>query len=510
MVLNRSVSGQKPPDDPVSEQRRSEEDVSLETGASVEATTNTKVAEPPYTIFDLWRRYLLMSLLSLIGIWSAISNSIYFPAIPTLEREFDVSSEAINLTMVAYLVLQGLAPTLVSNFADTYGRRPMVLIAFCVYIGANIGLAVCNTYWLLVFLRCVQAGGIAQVIAINSGIAGDVCVPANRGAFVGVVSGMLLVGQAFGSLIGSALIARWNWRAVFVFLAIGAGVTLLFIFVFLTETCRSIAGNGSVRPKNPIHIAPALYFPGYKEHMNNNRCTIRPRVKLDFLAPWRILIRAKVMAVLLPGGLQFTAWTMSLTSLSTALENDPWNYSVFHVGLMYLPQGICCLVASLLAGRMLNYYYGWRRGKFDKKYEDCEKEQRPPFNKIRVRLDLAIIPTICTLLGLLLFGWTLDKETSVVGVVIGTCFTSFGTSSFIAIVTTMLVDLYPSRGLASTSCVNFVRCILAAAFIAALDRMVKSMGIGWVYTLMAALCLVANLLLIYVVVQHLKHLKRNL
>ncbi|QEL61691.1 hypothetical protein CJJ09_003844 [Candidozyma auris] len=158
-----------------------------------------------------------MSLLSLIGIWSAISNSIYFPAIPTLEREFDVSSEAINLTMVAYLVLQGLAPTLVSNFADTYGRRPMVLIAFCVYIGANIGLAVCNTYWLLVFLRCVQAGGIAQVIAINSGIAGDVCVPANRGAFVGVVSGMLLVGQAFGSLIGSALIARWNWRAVFVF-----------------------------------------------------------------------------------------------------------------------------------------------------------------------------------------------------------------------------------------------------------------------------------------------------
>lgn len=176
MVLNRSVSGQKPPDDPVSEQRRSEEDVSLETGASVEATTNTKVAEPPYTIFDLWRRYLLMSLLSLIGIWSAISNSIYFPAIPTLEREFDVSSEAINLTMVAYLVLQGLAPTLVSNFADTYGRRPMVLIAFCVYIGANIGLAVCNTYWLLVFLRCVQAGGIAQVIAINSGIAGDVCV----------------------------------------------------------------------------------------------------------------------------------------------------------------------------------------------------------------------------------------------------------------------------------------------------------------------------------------------
>lgn len=464
---------------------------------------------PPYTIFTHWRRYLLMFLLSISGIWSAISNSIYFPALPTLTKEFGVSLEAMNLTVVAYLVLQGITPTFAANFADTYGRRPMFLLAFCIYIGANIGLAVCDAYWLLIFLRCVQAAGIAQVIAINSGIAGDVCVPANRGFFVGVVSGMLLVGQAFGSLIGSALISRWSWRAVFVFLSIGAVVTLIFVFVLLTETCRSIVGNGSIRPKNLLYAAPALCLPSYKQYLNDDRTTLAPRVPLDFLAPWRILIQPTSIAVLLPSGLQFTAWTMCLTSLSTALEDDPWNYSVMHVGLMYLPQGICCLVASILSGRVLNDYYTWRRNKYEEKYKDIDKKSRPPFNKIRVRLDVAIVPTICTLLGLLLFGWMLDKQGSIVGVVIGLCFASFGSSSFIAIVTTMLVDLYPARGLASTACVNLVRCILGAAFVAALDQMEQTMGIGGVYTLMAGLCLVTNILLVGVVMQYLKRLKNG-
>lgn len=464
---------------------------------------------PPYTVFHSWRLYMLMSLLSVIGIWSSVLNLIYFPALPTLMREFGVSLEKMNLTVVAYLVLQGVTPTFTANFADTYGRRPLVLIAFIVYIGASIGLAVSRTYWLLVFLRCVQAAGIAQVIAINSGIAGDVCVPLNRGAFVGVVSGMLLVGQAFGSLIGAALISTWDWRAVFYFLAIGAGATLVFVFFLLPETCRSIVGNGSVKPNNPIHAAPALILPGFSKHMNNDRSTLATRVPLDFLAPWRILIKPTVLAVLLPSGLQFASWTMCLTSLSSSLEHEPYNYSVMRVGYMYLPQGICCLAASMLAGRVLNDYYGWRHRKYQEKYAEHEKESRPPFNKVRVRLDVAILPIFMTLLGLLLFGWSLDKKGHVVAIVIGLCFASFGASSFIAIVTTMLVDLYPARGLASTSCVNLVRCVLAAVFVAALDLMKSSMGLGGLYTLMAALCLASNFLLVCVVVQYLKKLNRG-
>lgn len=462
---------------------------------------------PPFTIFTGIRRTFLIVLLSVVGMWSAISNSIYFPALPTLTEYFNVSSELMNVSVVAYLLSQGLMPTITSNLSDSLGRRPVILASFAVYIGANIGLSQTNVYWLLAVLRCVQAAGIAPVIAVSSGLSGDVCTRANRGAFVGIVSGMLLVGQAFGSLIGSGLISTWDWRAVFVFLAIGAGVTLVFLIVFLTETSRSIVGNGSVRPKNLLYAAPALGMPMYRKHLTNDTSTLAPRVEIDFLSPFKILIQPKVICVLLPGGLQFASWTMCLTSLSTNLEKSPYNYSVSHVGLLYLPQGICCLVGALIAGKVLNMYYKWQRDKYDRKYADADESCVPRFNNLRVRLDVSIIPIVCTLFGLLLFGWMLDRNASVAGVVIGLCFVSFGCACFVAIMTTMLVDLYPTRGSASTSCVNLARCFLAAAGVAALDKMCSTMGIGWCYTLLTGLCFATSVLLVLVVVHHLKGLK---
>ena len=49
-------------------------------------------------------------------------------------------------------------------------------------------------------------------------------------------------------------------------------------------------------------------------------------------------------------GVQFSAWTMSLTTLLTELETR-FGYSKLHTGLMYLPQGLCCLVASFGTAR---------------------------------------------------------------------------------------------------------------------------------------------------------------
>lgn len=463
---------------------------------------------PPYSIFTGAKRLVLMVLLSVIGVWSAISNSIYFPAIPTLTKSFGVSYEAINLSLVAYLVCQGVVPTITSNLADVHGRRLVVLISFCIYIGACVGISQARAYWLLVFLRCVQAGGIAPVIAINSGISGDVCTASDRGGFVGVVSGMLLVGQAFGSLLGSGLISRWGWRAIFVFLAIGAGITFVFIFLLLPETGRSLVGNGSVVPA-PIYRAPVMCLPPIKKKLVNSTATLAPKQKLDILAPYKILIQPTVIAVLVPSGLQFTAWTMSLTSLSVALESAPFNYSIPHVGLMYLPQGICCLLGSVVSGKTLNRYYRYRWEKHEAKYGQVNSPHYIPFNNIRVRLDCSVVPMCLTQAGLLLFGWLLGQSKGAAPAIVGTCLVSFGTASFISIVTTMLVDLHPANGSASTSCVNLVRCLLAAAGVAALDSMVANLGIGVCYTIMAGLCLVSYLMLLYVVYRHLTQLKQQ-
>ncbi|CAK7891615.1 MFS antiporter Qdrp1 [[Candida] anglica] len=453
---------------------------------------------PPYSIINPTERVFFVVLLSLVGLWSTMSSPIYFPALPVLSQYFKVSEPVMNLSVVAYLLSQGIAPTFSSNFADTIGRRPVILVSLVIFIAACIGLSQTDVYWLLAVLRCVQAAGIAPVIAINSGIGGDITTRAERGGFVGIISGVQLMGNGFGGLIGSGLMASFDWRAIFIFLAIGGGCTLIVASVFLPETKRSIVGNCSIMPAKLINRSPILNAPFIKKRLTNDYRTLDKAESLDLLAPFRILIKRSVVFTLFACGLQFAAWTMVLTSISTVLEKE-YHYSILHVGLIYLPQGIACLVASIITGRFLNWYYCQKKSAYDKKYASIDPSERPPFNIYRTRLDVLLPGAIIMTSGLLIFGWCLEYKQHIISIIISSCMISFSASSFMAAGTTMLVDLYPGKGSTSTSCLNLVRCSLAAVGTGVLSNLTSAMGVGGCYTLMAGFCAIAYILLVVVV-----------
>jgi len=136
-----------------------------------------------------------------------LSANIYFPVIPAISRDLGVSVEQINVSVVVYMVVQGVAPSFFGSICDVLGRRPVYLFTFvmCVfafaaeaplavltlifarsYLGACAGLASCHEYWLLLVLRCVQAAGSSSTIAIGSGAIGDIAPPKDRGLFIAV------------------------------------------------------------------------------------------------------------------------------------------------------------------------------------------------------------------------------------------------------------------------------------------------------------------------------------
>ncbi|KAG5420704.1 QDR1 [Candida metapsilosis] len=464
----------------------------------------------PYTIFHKFEKFQLVIILSLVGFWSTVSSPIYFPALPTLTSYFHTTEDIMNISVVCYLLLQGITPTISSNLADTFGRRPVILASILIFIAACIALSQTNVYWLLAVLRCIQAAGIAPVIAISSGVSGDVCTPENRGGMVGTVSGLQLLGNGLGGLIGAALISGFHtWRSIFVFLAIGGGVTFVLAFFILAETSRRIVGNGTIMPKNLIHKSMTIYLPSFQKKMTNDYMTIASKKPFDILGPFRIFIQKEIFLTLLPSGLHFAAWTMVLTSLSTELESSKYNYGVMHVGLIYLPQGIACLLGSMFIGKFMNWYYRKRKTAYDKQVEDLPLDQRPPFNQVATRLTLCVAPAVLMIVGLIIFGWCIQYNRHIISIIISTILIAFSSSVFISICTTLLVDLHPGQGSASTSCLNLMRCWLAALGVGVLDKMLDAMDLGGTYTLIAGLCLLCDLCLIYVLHSASKRIKQN-
>lgn len=465
----------------------------------------------PFTVFEKQDRLLLMLILPMIGFWSAVLSPIYFPAIPIVAKYFDISNALLNISVVTYLIFQGLAPAVSSSLADYFGARPVLVCSVLGYTAVCIAISQTNVYWLFLVLRCLQLALIAPVIAIASGVSGDVCTRENRGGFIGTVGGFQLIGSGFGAVIGSALISGFNtWRSIFVFLAIGGGVTLFIATIILPETSRQHVGNGLIYPKGFQHKLLLLYLPHFSKKLTNHVETIEPRRPFDILATFRLLLHWDMIIVLVPCGIIFAAWTCMLAEISTVLELDPFNYSVIHVGLVYLPQGLITLPGSIISGKLLNKYYAYRldeyinAGEAQKSKEQYEKEQRgedvseenmlnseepldrPAFDYSRARLDICLIPIGVFIIGLTMFGWCLQYKLNIATIYVSSIMVALSLTVIISAVTTVVVDMNPSQGNSLASCVNIMRCWLGALFVGVLDKMISKMGLGGCFTFFAA------------------------
>lgn len=453
-------------------------------------TVSLKEDEPPYTILNYNEICIVVLLLSCCGFWSAVSNSIYFPALTVVERSFRVSPELNNVSIVAYLVLQGLSPTFMSFFADLYGRRPCLCASLISYAAFCLGISRSNAFWLLIVLRCFQASSIASLISITSASVGDIVSTERRGNFMGINSGIQLLGQGFGPLIGALLVHGFGWRGIFIFLAIGSCSVFVILCFFLLETNRSIVGNLSVRPRNIINRAPVLALSKFRIRMVNDRRTLRQKksIRAQFFAPFKIFFLPVVFVCLFAVGIQFCTWNMMLTTLSTSLRKK-YNKTIIEVGLCYLCPGFGTLSGSILGGRVLDWLYKRARLKHEAQLIEDQRCQGSQFDIVSTRLKIYYVGTFVSICFSLVFGWCIEYHVNLAPILISTYICSFFSTSNIAAVTVLLVDMFPSLSSALTSCMNLMRCLLSAAGVAALQSMTNKMGEGGCYTLMSGFIL---------------------
>lgn len=453
--------------------------------------------EIPYSFFLKWEIYVITGAVSFLAFFSSISVPIYLPALPQLEEDFNVSTELINLTVVIYTLFQGLAPSVWSPLADRFGRRPVYLACCVVYIGANIGLALATNYGMIMGFRALQAMGMASTVAIGSGVVGDLTKRENRGSYIAMFSGITLVGSAVGPLIGAGLIKAFGWRSVFWFLTIACGVALVFVIVAVPETCRALVGNGSVRPVNAINQAPVMNLRGaIKPELKQisiqegrARGIMEPFKKVSQLATWRLCAHLTTLLLLVPCGLHYACWFMLMTAQSSLLT-EKYNFSTISLGLSYLGGGLGSVAGSLLSGRIMDAAYRTHVRKYKETWAQehgDEPVDMDDFDIVSARLSTFPYPSAFLMASTLIFGWTIEYHVHWAVPVVMMAFVSFSAVFLINLASCLLVDLHPNESSSATAALNLVRCVLAAAGIAAIDKMIASLGAGGAFTLMSGI-----------------------
>lgn len=115
-----------------------------------------------YSLFTARQKSCISWLASWSAMYSGLSSFIYYPAISALSHSLGVTVEMVNLSITSYQAVSGIAPAIMGDLADQFGRRPISLLTFIIYFGANIGLALQNNYTALMILRAIQSAGASS------------------------------------------------------------------------------------------------------------------------------------------------------------------------------------------------------------------------------------------------------------------------------------------------------------------------------------------------------------
>ena len=190
-----------------------------------------------HTAFQSSGRWALASLCLSI-LLAALGTSIANVALPTLAQVFQVSFQAVQWIVLAYLLAITSLIVGVGRLGDILGRRPLLLAGMLLFTVASLLCALSPSLWLLIAARAVQGLGAAIMMALTIAFVGESVPKAKAGSAMGLLGTMSAIGTALGPSLGGILIAEWGWRAIFLVSVPVGALTLVLAYCALPAPSR--------------------------------------------------------------------------------------------------------------------------------------------------------------------------------------------------------------------------------------------------------------------------------
>ncbi|WQF90106.1 Putative major facilitator superfamily, MFS transporter superfamily [Colletotrichum destructivum] len=446
--------------------------------------------DEPFSIFSRKQKWSIIVIIGLAGLFSGLSSNIYNPSLDAISRELGVTASQVSLTITSYLIMQAVTPLFWGPMSDTLGRRPTYIASFAVYIVGNVALSFSPNYAVLLIFRGVQAAGSASTVSIGNGVMQDIAPNSERGAFIAFYQAIRNFSTAIGPVLGGALANSLGFRSVFIFLLIASSLILIAILVYLPETMRTIAGNGSLR-------LTGIYKPLYRYVSKEPKYMQDPEGPLNrqkitfftFLRPFRLFKEKDLVINLVWGGVIYAIWNMITTS-TTPLFKASFGLSELLLGVAFIPNGLGTIVGSVIAGKILTRDYKTVETKFKETHnipydeELSSKEIPPDFPLEQARLQrlpwfVALFVASTAGYGFSLAYPTMTARPGWIALPLTMQFLiAAAANGIFALNQTIISDLCPGQGASATAVNNLVRCGLAALGVAFAEQMLNAVGPG--------------------------------
>jgi MFS transporter, DHA1 family, multidrug resistance protein len=182
-------------------------------------------------------------LLVAITATGTLAMHILVPVLPFVASNLGVSRPAIQQAITLYLFGIAGGQLIYGPFSDRFGRRPTLIAALILYIGAGVVAGAATTLGALLIARVVQAVGGCGGLVLGRAIVRDSAGPGEATSRMALLTMVQSLAPGVGPAIGGVLGSTFGWRSIFAVLVALGLMTVAGVVLLLPETAAS-RGSG--------------------------------------------------------------------------------------------------------------------------------------------------------------------------------------------------------------------------------------------------------------------------
>lgn len=202
------------------------------------AHTVTRVHNPEASPVEKKRLPLIIAALMLTMLLSALGQTIFGAALPTIVGELGGVNH-MSWVVTAFLLGQTISLPIFGKLGDQFGRKYLFMFAITLFVvGSAVG-AMANTMSVLIIARALQGVAGGGLMILSQAILADVTTARERAKYMGIMGSVFGLSSVLGPLLGGWFTDGPGWRWGLWFNVPLGVVALLAIAVFLKLPKRS-------------------------------------------------------------------------------------------------------------------------------------------------------------------------------------------------------------------------------------------------------------------------------
>lgn len=254
-----------------------------------------------------------------------LSIDMYLPALPSMAREFGVSTGDISTTLPAYFCGLAIGQLIYGPVSDRFGRKPPLYFGLVLFLLASLACIFATHLEFLVIARVTQAlGGCVGMVIVRAAIRDRLSPAESAKAFSNMV---LIMGVApiLAPLLGGWFLVHLGWHSVFAALALFSAACLLMIHFGFAETL-------SVDKRRPLAL------------------------KSVFLTYWSLLKDSSFRTPALAGSFSYASM-FAYIGAASAILMDHFGVLAQNFGWYFGVNALGVIVMSQVNGRLVGHFH---------------------------------------------------------------------------------------------------------------------------------------------------------